>query len=625
MNPVHDGYLTTLRALLVFTISSTILYTPVFVTESWDALVTDTVLGDDVHWQNAVGMLGTTVSFAAALILLWRKRWRIVEPFDHMSGAAYTLEVRTPLLRTECTQLDFNTLYKRMTRLVEPITARPLHVHSIVLVRYGAGEVTRAALDMEYYAPVAHTSCLMHRLYMSARYRLDILQDALIQKSTTKRAYITFDSRAMRDTALRNSSRPLCDRLLASTPDGDLNVRPAPNPRDILWENIDHGLLSQCIRFILSSLLLTAISFATFRILVVLYAIRFAQQSAESDFVTRQVQLLIPSLVVSFLNWSIPQLVKVFAITIERWHTRTAQETAMMIRMVLLRIMLHVLCVLAAAPTLSRIDDSLMRNIAQISRGLILSEWIVGSSLRFLDPYTMFLRYVMAPIFARDRTERDWFFTKPRVFISERYTDMLKTIVVANVFAPSAPVVFPILVLHVYTTYLIDRSLMTHYWERIDFLGPSLHAYVRVVLTFLLVIQAASTGLFAHLWSNRMQPEWLRATLILSAIVVVASTMCIMTYIYCTKGGRNVLERCCFGHSDGPLMGPGIHSPFEIKPTGARKHRHRQRVRRHASAGISNMGIQLLTLADLYKPTIEVPKTFIDSRQYIDIELQSTL
>lgn len=629
-SPAHDGYFTTLRALLFFALCSTVMNLPLFMTSTWNMLIFDTVLNETIRWTHALGMLGSMGSFVIALVMLWRKRWYTKDPYHRMSGAAYTLEVRGPdFLFSEHEPFTFDKLYKRMTRLVEPITARPLHVHSIVLVRKGVSEITRAAINIDFYAPVAHTTPLTHRLYMNARHKFQALQDRLLGIPKTTRAYITFETTAMRNTAMRNSSRPLCDRLLATTPEGDISVRPAPNPKDILWENIDHGLFSQATRLFITSAVLLLISYVTFYALVFLYSIRFEQNSNEPSFMRRQVQLFIPSLVVSFLNWSIPKLIKVFAITFERWHTHTIQEISMMNRMVLLRIMLHVLCVLAAAPTLSRLDAFLMRDLAQIARGLIVSEWTLGSLLRFLDPYTLFLRHIMSPLFARNRTERDWFFAKPRIYISERYTDILKTIIVANVFAPCAPIVFPILALHIYTTYQIDRRLMTTYWERIDFLGPTLHTYVRLVLTLLLIGQAATTGLLAHTWSGNISPPQLRTGLVLTSITVIAMTLSLMAYIFCSKGSQRVLERCCLGHIDGPVT-PGSVTPGSVNEgrsffQSTRVNARRTSMSRQPSVGISALGLRVFTISDLYKPDIEIPPPFIDARQYCNFELQERL
>lgn len=422
----------------------------------------------------ALGIAWTHVCVVTALAFLWANETAFVQRFQDAAGslAAFTVAVRSHAMP------PLHELVRHMAGMFDPMTGQLCRVHGAVALHRGVGVAAAAAAAVSTYGPVKDTSCVLRALHARGERALLALPPHASAGSVRPAiAFVIMETSRMRDAVLFAHRHPWCDRRLANRAapilDTLLRVTPAPDPRDIIWENIDVP------RFlpwrVVSNAVLASLLYVIFRGLTAIY--RDAFRDPDDTWTVWTV-----AAAAAVVNVSLPALIKVAATWVERHGTHSGTEASLLVRMALVRAVVHVFVLYVAAPQTSVYGSVAGTTLGTRARDLILADLAISHVLRLVDPYGLFMTRVVARCLARTDEQRQWFRPHPTFPLAERYTDIFKTIFVLCAFGILAPVTWLAAAVHLALTYLTDRHLARTRWAQGAFLGPHTQRYARVLL-----------------------------------------------------------------------------------------------------------------------------------------------
>jgi hypothetical protein len=168
------------------------------------------------------------------------------------------------------------------------------------------------------------------------------------------------------------------------------------------------------------------------------------------------------ALFVSILNSVLPTFMKMMTTMFEVHDTEDSQQTSILIKLLVTRCLTATVIIYIATP----FDEKFAKDKLGASIQVLLFDCFFGPVLRFIDPYTNLLRYVVAPRVSQTQEELNQFFEATQWTLAERYTDIMKTAVVGLFYAVPIPAGLFITAAAMIINYFADKYSLFRIWSR---------------------------------------------------------------------------------------------------------------------------------------------------------------
>lgn len=322
------------------------------------------------------------------------------------------------------------------------------------------------------------------------------------------RAFVVFRSEADRNRAMRLTQRGFLERCLAEDPLGRCPAREAPEPSDVQWD-VPHisTWLDRLTKFLSNLCTLLILGFS-FWVLFQLQRIRSlystvstftsdpstAGGTVEGLNVVSTLESFVPGVFISSLNLLLPPIIKGLVLGIEFHTTHSSLQASMLRKLVFTRILNSAVIPFLATPSNIMADDGVLRRLQSV----LFADLIIRNSVRLLDPFTLFVRYVWAR-FARSRADLNDLWSPATWNLAERYTDAFSTFAFTTFFGSLLPSAYWVAALTLVVAYWVDKRLLFNHWQR----APSMDDTVaRSALSFFVIISAGRMCVSAWIMAN---------------------------------------------------------------------------------------------------------------------------
>lgn len=400
------------------------------------------------------------------------------------------------------------------------------------------------------------------------------------------RAFVTFQTEHQQRRVLRYLRRGWCERMVALDPVARCDTSESPEPSDVIWDMGIWSWMSVKLRSS-ASWLSTATTIAVcFYVTSLLQALRVQQQrDAQAlavgsagmgagagvdgyqqgvgggenlsewriESATDVVAVMLPGVVISVINWLLPVIISASSTHLEKHESYSSRERSASLKLVIGRVCNTALVPFLATPGPSLLHESVLQKIVFLQ----ISNFVVSNLLRFLDPGTLWVRYVHG-YFARTQADLEDLWVGGEWFISERYSDVISIISIAAFFGPLIPVSYAIAAATLWVAYWNDKYLLLRYWRRPPELDTTSASYAsRFFVTTLVVHLLVASWITANwpLTSVSAQtlrwevgvPEvdfsdktyWRQGMGVMAVVLVVAAGMTFAISLFVGA------ERCC--------------------------------------------------------------------------------
>eukprot|EP00612_Vaucheria_litorea_P002943 CAMPEP_0171461546 /NCGR_PEP_ID=MMETSP0945-20130129/5949_1 /TAXON_ID=109269 /ORGANISM="Vaucheria litorea, Strain CCMP2940" /LENGTH=594 /DNA_ID=CAMNT_0011987911 /DNA_START=321 /DNA_END=2102 /DNA_ORIENTATION=+ len=260
-----------------------------------------------------------------------------------------------------------------------------------------------------------------------------------------------------------------------------LRVVESNEPSEIIWENLELGFKFCLIQDLIS----LAISF------VIIYLSYLAIYYAITDEDSSSWRLLV---VVTSINYILPYLCYIVT-SLERQYNKGNVQNSLMTKLVAARFMNTTLI---SYITISSNETLSYSQLAAI-QALMISDAFITPTLAALDISNNFYRMVLSRLSTTQRMMNTYFLGSPWD-LAERYTSMLKTVLVALFYACLYPMGLFFAAFCFIYTYVVDRYMLMRLWTK----APAYDARLaKKALTIILLC------LLAHLYiASTWYSEW---------------------------------------------------------------------------------------------------------------------
>jgi hypothetical protein len=318
------------------------------------------------------------------------------------------------------------------------------------------------------------------------------------------RAFVTFQTEQQQRRALRYLRRGWCERMVAVDPVARCDTTEAPEPSDVLWDVGIRSWLSVKVRS-LGSWLATATTIAAcFYVTSLLQALRvqkdreLASNPTSSSATAPTIDALttlLPGVAIALINWMLPVVIMAFTSRLESHESYSSRERSASVKLVIGRVANTALVPFLATPAPTLVDPSFLQKILFLQ----ISNFVVSNLLRFLDPGTMWVRYVHG-LFARTRGDLEDLWVGGEWFVSERYSDVISIISIAAFFGPLVPISYAVAAATLCAAYWNDKYLLLRYWRRPPELDTSAASYASRFFVTTLVVHLLVASWIAANW-----------------------------------------------------------------------------------------------------------------------------
>ncbi len=132
-------------------------------------------------------------------------------------------------------------------------------------------------------------------------------------------------------------------------------------------------------------------------------------------------------------------------------------------------------------------------------QAVLLADAIINPTLRLLDVAGTFRRYVLAPYAETDEAAKhlcqgtDW-------FLSERYTDMIKSMLMSFFYSALFPLGFFYTAASMFYAFWVDKYLLLRIYKNKPPTGAKLSNLTRVFTAIIVLIHCIITAHYYHGW-----------------------------------------------------------------------------------------------------------------------------
>jgi len=258
-----------------------------------------------------------------------------------------------------------------------------------------------------------------------------------------------------------------------------LDICEAPEPTDVIWENLETPFKHQVIeQTVTNTLSLGIVALCGYLI----YAIHEAGMPG------------LAAIFISVTNSVMPTALK--AINEQEEHlTQGSKQTSLLLKLVVLRWMTTGFIVLLVRDVATTLDEEFIKKIWAI----LLADALTTPCLRLLDPGSRLGRYYFSKK-AETQEKMNSYFLGTSWFLAERYTDMTKTIFVSLFFAAIFPQGLFVTAVAFFVSYWVDMYCLFRLWKQPPAMDGSLADAARVQISLVLLAHTFVTHHFFRGW-----------------------------------------------------------------------------------------------------------------------------
>ena len=303
------------------------------------------------------------------------------------------------------------------------------------------------------------------------------------------------------DRALKGQVDDFAD-LACSDPDQELHVDIAPEPTDVLWQNLevdrDERLRRICTTYAVSCLLVVT-SAACFFSLTVLKAngpewLGFGRSNTWAAWSFAQGLSAVTGLAIVGGNYLI-KLYVYWATDGERHISRTAFE-----RSLFTKLSLAFLANTVALPALTAsIPFGLSQSWYEVggpidqAQFILLSGSVIKEFTKMTQPVAWFQRFVRGR-FARSQLRLNSLWSPPEMLIGELFAEIVKSVGLCLLFAPLYPPLYLLTSLCLLLSFVGDKYAISYWWKNPPSLRHDLMERLRLEIWLLLPLHFIMSG-----------------------------------------------------------------------------------------------------------------------------------
>eukprot|EP00946_MAST-07B_sp_MAST-7B-sp1_P001186 g1186.t1 len=309
------------------------------------------------------------------------------------------------------------------------------------------------------------------------------------------RVFVTFDDELDQHRVMRVMAGDWCDRMSMrrdiehmgseATIQDRLEAcahEDAPEPSDILWENLDYGWTSRMLRLLLSItqsfivivVLCMALLWLTLSAEEAKDASRRSSSTSSSGNIVAltyvdQLQSAGLAAFIVLINFLLPMTIKLTSRS-EIHHRESAVQVSILAKLVIARFLNSAVLTFLV----TRKTDMLTSKFTRKIQFLMLIDLFSSPLVRLFDIYNLFCRYVYAPRVAKTQVQLNRYFNGTFWNLAERYTDMMKKVFFTFFYAWLVPSGFLITSIALCFDYIVDKYLLLRRWRT----PPRIHSHL---------------------------------------------------------------------------------------------------------------------------------------------------
>ena len=289
-----------------------------------------------------------------------------------------------------------------------------------------------------------------------------------------KKVFVVFDTEGAQRSCLREMSVGTIPAILnqADLPEHQkfrgtniLSVSEAPEPTDVIWENLETSLVHQIVELS-----------CTFGVTSVLVAI-----AAFIIITLNKTNPAAAAIFVSVCNGGLPTAFKIITNT-EEHLTNTSKQSSLLLKLVLSRWLTTAIIIWNVVP----FDETLTAGFITKVATVLFADAFTTPIIRAMDPAGRFARNYSAKS-APTQEKMNSFFENTAWFLAERYTDMTKSLFVGLFFASIYPIGLVFSFLSFVMCFWVDRLCLFRLWKQPPAIDASLTVASRMHIAIIIV------------------------------------------------------------------------------------------------------------------------------------------
>jgi hypothetical protein len=323
---------------------------------------------------------------------------------------------------------------------------------------------------------------------------LDIKIEELCKETyEARKVFVVFDLEASQRSCLKEMSVGTIPAIMniADLPehqkfrsDNILSVSEAPEPTDVIWENLETTLQHQIIE-------LSTTGFATCVIIGL----------AGLIIVTlNETMPAVAAVFVSMCNGGLPAVFKAITNT-EEHLTNTSKQSSLLLKLVLSRWLTTAIIIWSIRP----FDTTLTAGFLTKVGAVLVADAFTTPIIRMMDPAGRLARHFSAKS-APTQEKMNSFFENTAWFLAERYTDMTKSLFVGLFFACLYPAGLIFSLCSFIMCYWVDKYCLFRLWKQPPAIDASLTVASRMHIAVICIFHGViSNQVYAGFPFNSVQ------------------------------------------------------------------------------------------------------------------------
>ena len=259
-----------------------------------------------------------------------------------------------------------------------------------------------------------------------------------------------------------------------------LDVCEAPEPTDVIWENLEvtlkHQLIEQSTTFVISMAIISLCGY-------IIYLFHKADSSGS-----------LAAIFISVTNSVLPAVLKGINET-EEHYTQGSKQTSLLLKLVFLRWMTTGFIVLIVNEAVTTLDEKFVAKIWAI----LIADAVTTPILRLLDPANRIGRNYLAAK-APTQEKMNSYFLGADWFLAERYTDMTKTLFVSLFFVAIFPQGLFVTACAFTVSFWVDKYCLFRLWKQPPAMDGALAVAARFQISLIFLIHCFVTQHFYMGW-----------------------------------------------------------------------------------------------------------------------------